>query len=82
MTRISIGNTLGTDAPEIYESSLTVRQVLEQYGESKGIDYRRSTWNINGGRPLSNEELDTTLAGLGYEGKDIFLMSIVNAKNA
>ena len=81
MTRITIGTTMEQRAPEIFESSMTVRQVLEQFTETTGVDYRRGTWNINGG-VLSNDDMDKTLADLGYDGKDIFLLNVVNSKNA
>lgn len=79
MVRITVGTTLNLLPQEIYESSTTVREVLQKYSEDTGVDYTHGSWNING---TVIRDFDKTFEELGYDGKDIFLLNVVNTKNA
>jgi len=79
MVKISVGNTMGIKFEDVYEASTPVREVLERFAAETGTNYNFGSWNING---FPVRDFDKTFGELGYDEKDIYLINVVNAKNA
>ena len=81
MLRITVGTTLESSPAKVKSAETTVREMLAEYQEETGFDISTGSWAING-TPLRHEEYDKSFSALGYTDGNIYLMNIVNAKNA
>lgn len=79
MVKVTIGTTMENRPAEVFDANVTVEDVLNKFTSDTGVDWHKGSWNING---FVITDFGKSFKDMGYDGKEIFLLNVVNSKNA